>query len=134
MIIYRETDDGWNFSFDTETDKVVAGEFRFVTFSGSPSVEYTSGGFRGVRTISSKEETRERLLPLGFAEVECEPASVKTEDPDQLSPEDGRWLAAQLRPGVDYFQFGDQYIFSLSEDEMNHWLPKLRAWRRGEVE
>jgi hypothetical protein len=129
VIIYKETDDGWSFSQDTDTSKVIPGEFRFVTFNGSPCIEYSSGGYVGVRTLDVPEdETRQHFLEMGFVEVDHEIKAAQVEDPQQLSLEDSRWLASQLSPG-DYFQFGDQYIFSLTEDEMNHWLPKLEAWR-----
>lgn len=42
-----------------------------------------------------------------------------------LTPAQSYWLAERLKPGVDYMQFGDQYLFFLSEEQWAHWLPKL---------
>lgn len=127
MIVYQESEDGWNFSVDLDTGVVVPGEFRFVTFNDSPCVEYTSGGFHGTRTYDTQENVRERLLGLGFVEVDHAPEAVKhLHDPTPLTQDDYAWLCAQLRPGLDYIQFGDQYILSLTEDEMAEWLPKIR--------
>ena len=77
MQTYKEMDDGWTFQLGLDGNPV-PGEFRFIQFcmgSGDkkeclPSVDYSSGGFRGTRTLRDlrEDKVRAKLLALGFTE------------------------------------------------------------------
>jgi hypothetical protein len=119
MRVYQEDEEGWSFETDIETGEVIPGEFRFITFAGSPSVEYTSGGFKGARSYTDQDFIRRKFLSLGFKEVDHEPQG-NHDSASSLTREDAQWLSEQLSDGTDYIRFGTaedpQFLFSLTAE------------------
>lgn len=135
MRVYQEDEEGWSFETNIETGQVIPGEFRFITFAGSPSVDYTSGGFRGARSYSDKDYVRQKLVPLGFVEVDHEPRGGQQDSTSSLSREEQLWLSSQLSDGTDYIKFGTeedpQFLFSLTNEQWQKWMQEIRARRAG---
>lgn len=126
MITYIEDEEGWSYQMDLETKKVVPGEYRFVTFTGSPAVEYTSGAFRGTRTYGNKQEVIDKFAALGFVEVLEEPKNTTVEN-KALTAEQTQWLVSQLEPNQYLELVPGQVMFSLENDRWLELLSEMKA-------